>query len=112
MKTKIKNRALIPLALLALALGAGCATGNRAAHVEIPRLVPQACSCPAINPNPAADIDLDIDFGPEPLPFVKHPLEELEADEAAGLHSNPEREAREAIADFQIGEFLRGWERP
>lgn len=128
MKTKIKNRALIrlrkklrrlgliPLALLALALAGGCATGNYTPHVEIPRLVlqqpQQLHNCPDLDRAAILDIDLDFEPDPAPLPFSKHTLTELEADEAAALRSNPEREAREAIADFQIGEFLRGWERP
>lgn len=130
MKTKIKNRALIrlrkklrrlgliPLALLAslAALGAGCATGGYTPHVEIPRLVlqqpQQSHNCPDLDRAAILDIDLDFEPDPAPLSFVKHPLEELEADEAAAQHANPEREALEAIAGFKIIEFLRGWERP
>lgn len=88
---------------------ASCATSGYTAPLDSPpRLAaPPPCACP--ERNPARDIDLDIDFAPEPLPFVKHPVAELYADEAAAARANPEREAREAIADFKIGEFLRRW---
>lgn len=101
------------LVLFFAALLVSCATSGYTAPLDSPpRLAaPPPCACP--ERNPARDIDLDIDFPPpalEPLPFVKHPVAELYADEAAAARANPEREAREAIADFKIGEFLRSWD--
>ena len=87
-----------------LLLATGCATtrtpSTPIAYTQIPpRLVP-----PSDN--------YDSNFNLEPLPFTKHSLAELDADRAAIERANPEREALEGIADFQINEFLKGWEHP
>ncbi len=93
--------------LIAILFGCiGCAT-SYTPNVQLPpRLVLQ----PRADIN--LDIDLDCDFNaPEPLPFVKHSLAELEADEAAALRAHPEREALEANAAFQINTLLQKLDR-
>lgn len=83
------------------ALFSGCATAVYTPSIATPpRLVLQQ-PAPAI---PCREL--------EPLPFVKHSLAELEADEAAELRAHPEREAREAQAVWQLNEFIAKWGQP
>jgi hypothetical protein len=106
------ERATLALVLAISALLSSCATRSYTPHVEIPRLVlQQPCECPQQR-DFSREIDLDIDFSlPAPLPFVKHSLAELEADEAAALRAHPEREALEANAAFQINTLLQKLDR-
>jgi hypothetical protein len=100
MKKKIKDKVAIRIAagVLLAALFAFTSCAVHTPNIQLPpRLVLQpmrACS------------DL------EPLPFVKHSLAELEAYQAAAEHANPEREALEGMAAFQLNELLKEWGLP
>jgi hypothetical protein len=113
-RKKLRKLHLIPLLLLAGLLN-NCATTIMPSMQAPPRLAAPPAT------NPCLEIDCDLDFEPPlaSLPFVKHPLAELiaeddlrEAQEVSEERANPEREAREAEAAWRINDLVTQWDHP